>query len=238
MKIATLNIDWGKKYNSKNHYKRIEKYLHLQNFDFLIITEGIDLDLQNFKYKYFADRIPENCLYEGLNYSKYLNGEKVARTIIYSQTPFVKKYQVSDNKTSIALEYATEVGNCVIYATIIGTWFKKQPYAQIELENCIKDCQEIYRQNKNIFIVGDLNTSFKKNEKNLQINSETTVKLEKLFENLDLFNATASIKQNIDHIIIPKSLKKYLIESDEFVEKDVLSDHKGVFINLELNCKL
>ena len=32
MKIATLNIDWAKIYNSPNHFLKIEKFLNQQDY--------------------------------------------------------------------------------------------------------------------------------------------------------------------------------------------------------------
>ncbi len=232
MKIATFNIDWARKSKILNHYKKIEAFLQGFTFDFLIITEGIDLELPNYPFKYFSEQIPENQVYEGLNYSKFLNNNRAFRTIIYSQIPVSKKYEVSDDKTSLALEFQTEFGQIVFYATIIGTWFKKQPYAKIELENCINDCEKLSQLNSNIFIIGDLNTSFQKSEKDFTINPETTNSLKSLFSKLNLVNATEQIHENIDHIVIPKSLKNYLTENDLFIEKNVLSDHKGICIEL------
>lgn len=226
MKIATLNIDWSKKVNTK----KIEDFLQQQNFDFLILTEAINLNLPNYNYKYFSDQIPPSQIYEGLNYTTYLNGEKAYRTIIYSKILAINKFEVTDSKTSQALEFKTVYGNIVIYATIIGTWFKKQPYAKIELQNCINDCENIYSINQNLFIVGDLNTSFQENEKEFTINKETTETLKNHFNKLNLLNATLQIDKNIDHIIIPKSYEDKIIESKVFIEKDILSDHKGVYI--------
>ncbi len=232
MKIATLNIDWAKKYKSKNHYAKIEQFLNRQEFDFLILTEAIDLNLSNFPFKYLPEQIPEN-IYENINYTEYLKGENAYRTIIYSKFPSTKKHQVIDGKTSLAHEFETEIGNLVIYATIIGTLYKKQPFAQKELENCINDCEKIYKLNSNLIIIGDLNTSFQENEKQFTINPETTESLNNLFEKLDLFNATKGISKNIDHIILPKQFEKLLIESKVFVEKDELSDHQGVLITIK-----
>lgn len=229
MKIATLNIDWSKKANKHT----IEDFLQEQDFDFLILTEAILLDLSNYKYIYSSEQIPPNQIYEGLNYTTYLNGEKAFRTIIYSKIPAIKKHTISDAKTSLALEFSTDFGNVIIYATIIGTWFKRQPYAKTELENCICDCERIYSTNRNLFIVGDLNTSFQENEKEFTINTETTDSLNKLFSELNLLNATAQIERNIDHIVIPCSFESKLIQSDSFINKDILSDHKGIFIRIE-----
>lgn len=228
MKIATLNIDWSRKIKKE----KIEQFLDNQDFDFLILTEAINLNLKNFKFKYFSEQIPKNIEYEGLNYSKYLNGEKAFRTIVYSKTPSKRQFSVTDNKTSLALEFETEFGNLVIYATIIGTQFKRKPFAKNELENCVNDCNKISEINSNLIIVGDLNTSFLEDEKYFTINSETTESLKALFQKLDLIITTGKIKENIDHIVIPKHLVENLIEVSTFVEKDVLSDHKGVFISI------
>ncbi|SRX73404.1 hypothetical protein [Aequorivita antarctica] len=121
MKLATLNINWANKSKSKNHCLKIEKFLNAQDFHFLILTEAINLDLPNFPFKYLSEQIPENIRYENLNYPEYLKGEKAYRTIIYSKFPSVKKHHVIDGKTSLAQEFETEIGNIIIYTTIIGT---------------------------------------------------------------------------------------------------------------------
>lgn len=228
MKIATLNIDWAKQGKVK-----IEKYLDNFDFDFLILTESIDLDLKNFKYKYFCKQIPENQIYEGLNYSEYLNQTPAFRTAIYSKIPFSKSYDVEDFYNSLALEFEPNYGKIIIYASILGTWFRKKPFAEKELKNLVKDCRNLSSINENLFIIGDLNTSFLENEKDFSINSTTTSTLINLFAELNLFNATKSINQNIDHIIIPNSLENSILESSSFVEKNVLSDHKGIKIILQ-----
>lgn len=232
MKIATFNIDWANKSKSPNHYKKVEEILQKQTFDFLVLTEAIDLNLENYKYKYFSASIPENQIYEGLNYTEFLKGEKAFRTIIYSQLPSIKTHKVQDAKTSLAVEFETEFGNIIIYSSIIGTWFKRKPFVEIELKNCIKDCTEISKLNPNLFIIGDLNTSFIEEEKEFTINETTTKSLIHIFKQLNLFNSTQSIKENIDHIIIPKTFKNKLNESKIFIEKNQLSDHQGICISL------
>lgn len=163
MKVATFNIDWAKK--NKNHYLKIESDLKKQTFDFLILTESIDLNLPNYKFKYFSEPISGKQVFEEVNYSGFLQGKSGFRTVIYSQTPCVNSYKTFDPITSLALEFETNYGIIVLYATIIGTQFRKLPYAKTELENCIKDCRKIYTANSNLFIIGDLNTSFQPSEK-------------------------------------------------------------------------
>ena len=227
MKIATFNIDWAKKGKFN-----IENYLNQFDFDFLILTEAINLNLTNYDYTYFSEKIPTEIEFETQDYSKILNGEKGYRTIIYSKIPCINKFQVIDDKTSLALEFDTEFGKIIIYATIIGTLFRQKPFAKIELENCIADCEKLFQKNKNILIIGDLNTSFNKNEKYFGINSETTEELKNMIFNLEMFNATSKIEENIDHIIIPKKFENKFIENKIFVEKNILSDHMGIYITL------
>lgn len=217
----------------KNSKTEIEDFLNKQPvFDFLILTESIHLNLPNYKFQYSTEKLPENVLYEELNYTEYLKVNQAFRVIIYSQFPILKQYIPTDEKTSLALEFQTEFGNILIYATIIGTWFKRKPYAKKELENCLIDCRKIYEENPNLFIIGDLTTSFQPSEKELTINSETTNSLENLFSELNLYNSTREIPKNIDHIIIPKSFQNKLNESQIFIEKNKLSDHQGVYISI------
>ncbi|MDN4013207.1 endonuclease/exonuclease/phosphatase family protein [Chryseobacterium gambrini] len=228
MKIATLNIDWARKKNSSG----TAEFLNQFDFDFLILTEAIDLDLQNFPYQYLCSPIPENTVYENLNYSEYLKGEKAFRTVLYSKIPYSKKYAVTDEKTNLALEFETELGKIVFYCTIIGTWFNRKPFVDIELQNTIHDCRKIYAENKNIFIVGDFNTSFRKGEEQFSINLKTTEALKNLFEELNIIPVTSEIKENIDHIIIPKVFSPNT-EFRIFVDKNVVSDHKGISISVK-----
>ena len=233
MTIAILNIDWAKKYKSKTHIHKIENCLNLLNSDILIVTESVDLNLSVYNFIYKTKTLPKDQEYEGLDYSKYLNKEAANRVTIYSKYQSIKSFEVSDPYTSICNQFKTDIGNITIYATIIGTWFKKKPYAEKELYNCINDCMKIYDQTNSLCLAGDLNTSFKQNEKHLQINDDTTNGLKDLcyFCKLDL--TTKDIKNNIDHIFLPKHLTSTLkCASDIFVEKNVLSDHQGVLIDI------
>ena len=234
MKIATLNIDWAKKYNSKYHYVTIENYLNKQDFDFLILTEAVDLNLNNYEFKYFSNSIPENQIHENLDYLIFLAGEKGFRTIIYSKIPFKRKFKVNDDKISLALEFATEFGDLVLYATIIGTQFRRKPFAEVELKNCIRDCESISKTNPKLIVVGDLNTSFFEHEKDYTINKHTTIALKNLFDKLNLTNLTETLEQNIDHIVVSNFIKKKFVRCEEFVEKGKLSDHAGILLTLQI----
>lgn len=171
-------------------------------------------------------------VYENLNYIEYLKGEKAFRTILYSKVPCSKEYQVADDKTNLALAFETAFGNIAFYCTIIGTWFNRKPFADNELRNTISDCRRIHAENPNLFIVGDFNTSFKTGEERLSISSGITESLKNLFLDLKLKNITSEIEENIDHIVVPAIFSDYTIETGIFAEKNLISDHQGIFISI------
>lgn len=228
MKIATLNTDWARKKNTR----KTATFLNRFDFDFLILTEAVDLDLDRFPYKYPCSPIPENTVYENLNYTEYLKGEKAFRTILYSKIPYSEKYPVTDDKTNLALEFETAFGNMVFYCTIVGTWFNRQPFADNELRNTLSDCRRLHAENPNLFIVGDFNTSFKTGEERLSISSKTTEALKDLLWDLKLKNVTSEIEENIDHIVVPEVFASRTIETGIFAEKNMISDHQGIFISI------
>ena len=233
MTLAILNIDWAKKYKSKNHILKIEASLNKLNPDILIITESVDLNLPAYNFIYQTKPLPKDQEYEGLNYSDYLNGESANRVTIYSKYQSTNSFDVTDPYTSICKQFDTNIGAITIYATIIGTWFKKQPYAEKELMNCSADCMSIYNQTNSLCLAGDLNTSFEENKKYCEISNETTKLLKDLCTVCQMDLTTKTLRNNIDHIFLPKHLvTTYDAIPKIFVEKDVLSDHQGICLSI------
>ena len=93
--------------------------------------------------------------------------------------------------------------------------------------------KRIHAENPNLFIIGDFNTSFKKGEENLCISSKTTADLKELFLDLKLINVTSEIQNNIDHIVIPEAFTNQFFDTGIVVEKDLISDHQGIFISTD-----
>ena len=234
MKLSTFNINWGNKQNSSSHIHKIEQALNSLDSDIIIVTESVDLDLPAYDFVYKTKVLPTGEEYEGLVYSKYLNNSSAYRVSIYSKYPSLKSFTVSDEHTSICNQFETSIGTLTIYATIIGTWFKKKPYAEKELRNCINDCTEIFKLSDSLCLIGDLNTSFRQAEKHLQISNETTKSLLDLCYSCNLDLTTSEIENNIDHIFLPKKLKSKLNFTPKiFIRKDELSDHQGILLDIE-----
>lgn len=237
MTIATLNIDWAKTYQNKTHIHKIEAFLNKLDLDIIILTESVDLDLPAFKYIYKTKQIPSGSKYEELDYSEYLNGNPAYRATIYSKFESSRSHMVTDDFTSLCKEFDTSVGTIAIYATIVGTWFNKGPYAQKELNNCIADCRRISQKVEYFCLSGDLNTSFLDDEKKLQIvGLESRKQLIELCNSCKLDLTTKILKNNIDHILLSKSLvNKLSVFPKVFVDAGVLSDHQGVLLDMNQN---
>lgn len=90
----------------------------------------------------------------------------------------------------------------------------------------------IAKQTNSLCLAGDLNTSFSAAEK-LEINQATTTQLRELCSACKLERSTATLPQNIDHILLPKYLHDtHDITPGIFIKKRKFSDHQGVSVTI------
>ncbi len=228
MKIATFNVDWFR----KNRLK-IEEVFEKQKFDFLILTECVNnYKPKNYKYFYATKPIPKDKNFENLDY-RFVDKDTYVRTAIYSNYKSLQQFNLVNNFTSICHKFETEIGEIVIYATIIGTWFTRSDYKK-EFDNCKTDCLKIKKENDNLIIVGDLNTSFN-GTNDVVLSNNTKNNIIDLCSSLKSDIITKKFEQNIDHIIIPENfsitnnINTNLIKGLEHLSKD----HVGVFVEIK-----
>lgn len=105
------------------------------------------------------------------------------------------------------------------YARIVGMRFKQKPIAEIEFQNGFIDCEAISKINPNLIIVGDSNTLFLENEKEVAIENHTTKAIKNLLEKLKVTNLTVTFEQNIVPICVPKRFKDRGTVRAIFIEK-------------------
>ena len=232
MIISTLNIDWAKK---KGIMVNIEEALLKSASDIIVVTEGVEsLSPPGYSYVYQTKIIPDDKPYEGVDYSAMLKGKKAVRVAIFSKYEAIKTYAVSDEYTSICKAFETPKGTLTIYGTIIGTQFIKPPYAGNELNNCITDCLRITSETDTLCLAGDLNTSFIESEKHFEMKGiKSRQALQELCANCAFDLSSAGIEKNIDHIFVPKKwLEHFTVTARVFVNKEILSDHMGVSVEI------
>lgn len=217
MKIATWNIE--RPYKNDQRVAAITKCLQEINADIVILTETNELiDLGN-AYTSYHSAIPSEEMYKP--------GEK--RVGIYSRYEIIEKIRVSNDSTSICLSIKTPFGELAVYGTVIGIYGNRTKEFTENLTEQVNDFINISSTN-NLAICGDLNISFSDNyyftENGRQVLTTT-------FKNLGLVNLTASISENIDHIILPEEfIQDRKIETECWNIDKKLSDHIGVAITV------
>ncbi len=230
MKIATFNIDWASITKSKSTVLKITELLNSNDFDILILTEAIELNLPAYSFIFKTNQLPTGD-YEGMFYKEGIN---FYRIIIYSKIEAASFEKVTDKYISICPVFKTVFGEISLYATIIGTLFNKKPFVDTELSNCIKDVRNIFNNNGNVCLAGDLNTDFSKPNSRRIISKEAKNAIFRLANECKMQLTTSEIPENIDHVFIPdKWHQKFKIKASTFIDKDVLSkDHYGIYVEI------
>jgi len=236
LKIATLNIDWFKK--SKDLQKTIKDEIRKQDLDFLIVNENIEsFHFDENYFEYHSNSIPIDIEFQHLDYGIYLKGATPIRTSIYAKHQLKKQLKTTDSYTSICCVYLVGQQEIAIYGTIIGTWGLKyqKEIASVELENFKIDIQNLLKENENVFIVGDFNTSFFESEKRYLSTLNSREELLNFTDKLKIHRITENIENCIDHIFVSNNLKQISnFKTATFLDNDILKDnpHKGILLNV------
>ena len=169
-----------------------------------------------------------NCFYtSALKELFYKEGEK--RTSIYSKYEAIGQIDTFRDDTSICITLRTPLGDLAVYGTVIGINGNRRHNFTEDLTQQLADFERI-SANTNFCLAGDLNMSF---GDNYYFTLDGRQKLNASFEKLNLKNLTASIPENIDHIIISNDfIKDRIIKLATWNVDKKLSDHIGVCVTI------
>ena len=217
MKIATWNIERPIKTSKK--IPLIIDCLQKLDADILILTETNEVIQPAVNY---------NCFYTStLKELFYKEGER--RTSIYSKYEAVGQFDTFRDDTSICITLRTPLGDLAVYGTVIGINGNRRHNFNEGLTLQLADFERI-SANTNFCLAGDLNMSF---GDNYYFTQDGRQKLNASFEKLNLKNLTASIPDNIDHIIISNDfIKDRIIKLATWNVDKKLSDHIGVCVTI------
>jgi len=220
MKILTWNIERLKSAAKKG---LILQVLRSFDADLVILTETHEaINLPGY-YKASTSLLP--ALHDGI---KYKDGEN--RVTIWSKYPISEKLVTSDQHTSVCAEVETPLGVLRMYGTIIGVFGGKGHRFHNDLLAQLKDIRHLLTS-ENSCIVGDLNTTF---TGYVYPSHAARHALEVEFEEQGLINLTASIPDNVDHIIITKKfIGDRVVDLNIFNEDKSLSDHIGICVEIK-----
>ena len=151
------------------------------------------------------------------------------RVSIFTKYDCVKHYDTFDKHTAVCVELNTEIGNLIVYGTIIGVYGNRCKSFIHDLNNQINDIDLLAKEN-NFCIIGDFNCSFADNYYFTQDGRE---KLEDAFTRNSITLLTREQPECIDHIAISNNfLVDLSTDVSEWNIDKKLSDHKGVIVEL------
>ena len=219
MKIAT----WNLQRLDKNKTPQILDKLVEINADIFVLTEtNVCIKLNN----YFC--VSTDILPTDYDETKYKAGE--TRVSILTKYNTTTRHQTFDNYTTVCNDIETPFGSLTVYGTIIGVFSNRQPRFDNDLKGQVSDFEKIF-PGKQICIAGDFNTMF---ADYVYPSHKARNTLNDTFKQFALTNTTATIVDNVDHIVLSDSfIKNKKVNIDEVWNKDKkLSDHIGLCLTL------
>jgi endonuclease/exonuclease/phosphatase family metal-dependent hydrolase len=217
MKIATWNIE---RLRHKNELPLIVENCEQAGADILVLTET-DSRL-NLNYKSCFSTLPP----EG---AENYYAETETRVSIYTNYDFVRQYATFDEHTAICVELKTDIGNLLVYGTIIGIYGNRHKSYMPDLMRQTADFERLSVGN-NLCICGDFNCSFSDNYYYTKAGESA---LEEAFSTNKLELLTRNQPECIDHIAVSRELVGGCrVGVREWNLDKKLSDHKGIVVDI------
>lgn len=217
MRIATWNIE---RLKHKNQINQIIDSCMAVKADILVVTES-DRRLQlDYKYCHSTPALVQDkaALYEATE----------NRVSIFTNYPCVRQYSTYDENTSICVELKTELGNLIVYGTIIGILGNRHSSFIPDLKSQMADVQRLSNLADGFCICGDFNCSFADNYYFTKI---ARSQITETFSQNNICLLTEMQPECIDHIAVSRSLvKNSKIIIEEWNDDKKLSDHKGISV--------
>jgi len=216
LRIATWNIE---RLRNKNRLPRITANCENANADVLVLTETDS----RIKLKY-------KSLYSTLSPDEkdYYNPTET-RVTIYTNNEFIRHHATFDERKSVCVELKTEIGNLIVYGTIIGIYGNRHKSFMDDLLCQVKDIERLAKEN-NVCVIGDFNCSF---SDNYYFTKDGRAALEDVLLKNNITLITRTQPECIDHIAISDGfINGMSTKVDEWNINKKLSDHKGIWVDL------
>ena len=217
MKIATWNIE------RLRHIGKLPQIIaecEKTNADILVLTET-DSRI-NLSYKSCYSTVPPE------DKDNYKPTE--TRVTIYTNYELVRSLTTFDEHTAVCVELKTEVGNMIVYGTIVGIYGNRHENFMSDLLCQVKDIERLAKEDS-LCVVGDFNCSF---ADNYYFTKKGKAALEDVFSKNKIALMTREQAECIDHIAVSnKAIAKLTAEVREWNMDKKLSDHKGILVELK-----
>ena len=218
MRIATWNIERLKHIARKDDLYRI---IDKQRANILVLTET-DSRIYPY-YKYIEATPPLSDIKP--DYYK----DKENRVTVFSDYPIIEQYETYDNYTALCVEIQTDIGNLIVYGTIMGIFGNREKSFLPDLENQMDDIRRICANGYNVCVIGDYNLSFCDNYYYTKAGREMVLKT---FGDCGIDILTFNRKECVDHIAVSKTfVNDCKVKISEWNLDKSLSDHKGIVVD-------
>ena len=222
MKVATGNIE---RLRHKKNLDEIVRLCNEQHADILVLTETDEQVHPCFRYGFHTPKLSTDALGGSLP-TYYRPTEN--RVSIYTNYQCVSQHETFDKYTALCVELSTEIGNILVYGTIIGILGNRNPSFNDELKCHVEDFKRLSRKG-GLCICGDLNCSFCDNYYTKLARAE----LKSVFDCTNVSLLTENQPECIDHIAISTSMVGNAnIAVSEWNMSKNLSDHKGIAVDI------
>lgn len=225
MKIATWNIE---RLKHKRALSEIIDACNRLNADILVLTETDEQVEPNFSFSICTPTPPEIILPKYPEPLRYKPTEH--RIAIYSNYRFVQQHSTYDRFTALCVELETEIGNLLIYGSIMGVQGNRRPSYQADIVAQMADIRRLSKETRKLCVCGDFNCSF---ADNYYFTNEGRAALRNGLEDSRMALLTEAQSECVDHIAISQDLLGgYSVEIEEWNQDKQLSDHKGISVRL------
>lgn len=150
MKIAAWNVE-----RLKHKLDKIIYICEQIGADILILTETDQRIKLNYNYSFHTSMMSE------IEPENYKNTEN--RVSIFTNYECICRHTTFDKYTAICVELETEMGNLLVYGTIIGIYGNRHPSFLRDLTEQTKDFKRLSQGDNSLCICGDYNCSFQDN---------------------------------------------------------------------------
>lgn len=220
MKIATWNVERLKHHKNLNEILAACKNV---NADILVLTETDERVRPEYIYCFETPKAAE--------VQPNLYGLTENRVSIFTNYPCVQQHSTYDRYTALCVELETEIGNILVYGTIIGIYGNRHPNFMADLMKQTEDLKRLAGLADGLCVCGDFNCSL---ADNYYFTKTGRKEITRSFTENGLSILTERQLECIDHIAISERLlgRTAKIIVDEWNLDKKLSDHKGTAVTI------
>lgn len=219
MRIATWNVE---RLKHRRNLSDIILACEQARADILVLTETDEQVRPAYRYSFHTPKLAE---IQPDYYRPFEN-----RVSIYTNYECIGSFPTYDKYTALCVELKTELGNLLVYGTIMGIYGNRLAPFKDDLVKQTEDFKRLSAGGRNLCIAGDYNLSFSDNYYYTTFGREAVLRS---FSDNHIKLLSGSAAWCIDHVAVSDSfVNDAIVTTEEWNTEKSLSDHKGTVIEI------